>query len=357
MNGQKSLNWSEEATLSSQLWFGMDSATRWLIIDKWGLDFALDVEFGFMRTHQLTHFIDGATKLGIMGEPHPQLAAMYHALSNTLGGLDMAYQDQGDRAWVFYLPPEAYGGSPLLPTPAVPAIPAQFYIENYKAWHSNNGVLLGNERLRFVATDLVFTGGPYNAGYWEEAPHALAPEERLVLRIGEEKGGTPGPLPALGSLEWPQARRDKALRKYNAEYALGGLAHIASLKGMDDATEIAEGSHRTVFLAWARPLMRRFDIDTGSSVRDLATLFRKSYEAILDEFEEHVDGQDVLLLHKRTRLSVPQYDWVVPPRPIEEAFARAWSVISRAVGDEVSVTVEASRSEGAEDTVWRFSPA
>lgn len=347
--------WSAEARLSSQLWFGMDAATRWLIIDRWGLDFALHVEYTFMRKHQLTHFIDGATKLGIVDLPHPQLCAQYHVLSNQLGGLDMAYHDEGDRAWVFYLPPEAFGGSPLLPTPAVPAVSAQFYIENFRAWHANNGVLLGNPRLRFVATDLIFAGGPYNAGYWEEADHDLSVDERLILKVGEIKGH-PGPPPALGSNVWPQARRDSALRKYNAEYALGGLAHIASFKGLDEASRIAEDSHRNTFLSWARPLM--FELKpTGNTPQRLAALFRRCFEAIEDEFTEETSGESVLLHHTRTRLKVPQYQWNTPPRKIEEAFARAWSVISRAVGDEVRVSVEQSLSEGADHTVWRFTSA
>ncbi|SEO96540.1 hypothetical protein, partial [Amycolatopsis saalfeldensis] len=219
----------------------------------------------------------------------------------------------------------------------------------------NNGVLLGDERLRFVATDLVFAGGPFDAGYFELADRPLSVEERLVVRLGEEKG-RPGPPPALGPVEWPQARRDTALRKYNAEYAVGGLAEIERARGMAEAVLIAEGSHRSVFVSWARHLVRELGLGlVGDSLTRFVRLFVETFGLVGDRLEVVEDGVDRLVVHRFSRLAVPQYEnWAVLPRVIEEAFARAWCVVSRVVGEEVEVTVEESRSDGAEATVWRF---
>jgi hypothetical protein len=347
--------WSKTALLSSQVWFGMDSATRGIVHDRWGFDALVNLEFNFLRTHQLTHFIDGATKLGLIGWEFPQLCAAYHCLSNLMGGLDMAYRDEGERAWVFYMPPHAYTGSPTLPSAMGTYLKPEIMLANFRAWQANNGVVLGDERLRFVATDLIFAGGPYDAGYFEFADRPLKESERLLIKLGQEKG-RPGPPPSLGPTEWPQARKDTALRKYNAEYAVGGLAEIERARGMEEAVLIAEGSHRAVFVSWARQLVREFGLgNVEDSLTRFADLFQQTFGLVGDKLDIVADGKDRLLVHTFSRLTVPQYDdWAVLPRVIEEAFARAWSVVSRCVGEEIEVTVEASKSDGADATIWRL---
>ncbi|SEP54545.1 hypothetical protein, partial [Amycolatopsis saalfeldensis] len=52
--------WSRDASLSSQVWFGMDAATRGIVHDRWGFDALVELEFKFLRTHQEAHFLDGA---------------------------------------------------------------------------------------------------------------------------------------------------------------------------------------------------------------------------------------------------------------------------------------------------------
>ncbi|MFC7397878.1 hypothetical protein ACFQU1_11830 [Chelatococcus sp. GCM10030263] len=350
-------NWSPVARLASSIWFGMDSANRWIFINKFGVTETARLEFEFLRKHQEAHFLDGSAKLGLLDHPDHVRCAMYHCLSNLLGGLDMGYQgDNGDgKAWVFYFAPQAYATGPLQPTSAHSAVPIEVVLRTFEAWHANNGPVLGNDRLFFTLTDLIQAGGPYDAGYFSEAPGPVPPDKRYVIRLGEERG-IPGSPPALGPAEWPQGRRDGALRKYSAEYALGGLAQIAQFKGMDVAIDIAEHSHRDVFVAWARPLAAEWKIDRKASPeRQVSWFFEQCFGLLGDTFTTIEDGRDVLLKHDRTRLRVPQYPgWEYPPADIERAFARAWAVISRSIGPEVLVHVEQSRSEGAEATVWRF---
>jgi hypothetical protein len=348
-------NWSREAQLASSVWFAHDNSTRWLIIERHGLQKAVEIETFFLKKHQDTHFIDGATKLGIIDHPHHVLCAEYHCLSNLLGGLDMGFRgDAGDgRAWVFYFTPQASAGGPLLPGPAATALPFEM-MKPFFSWHARNGDLLGNARLYFTLTDHVMAGGPYDAGYFAEADRPLKPEQRLRIELGATDV-VPGPPPNLAYATWPQARRDAALRKYCGEYCLGGLAQVALTFGMEETAAIAELSHTANIVAWARPLAIELEMTGDPPAARLADLFKKVWGLLDDRFESHLENGEVLLEHTRTRLSAPQFSgWETPPRAIEDAFARAWTVASRAIGPPVDVSVVESRSEGVDNTVWRF---
>ncbi|SEP44750.1 hypothetical protein [Amycolatopsis saalfeldensis] len=352
--------WSTEARLASSIWFGMDASTRWAFIKRYGVEECAQLEFDFLRRHQTAHFLDGSRKLGLDGYPDHVRCAMYHTLSNLLGGLDMAFQDDhGDgKAWVFYLPPQAYATGPLLPTSAHGAVPIDIVLRTFEAWQANNGPLLGNDRLTFTLTDLIQAGGPYDAGYFSEAPGPVDPANRYVVDLGQPSG-VPGPPPPLGAAQWPLARREAALRKYSAEYAVGGLAQIAQLKGLAVAAEIAEESHRNIVVAWSRYLASHFALSrTAPAPVRVAALFRRVFGLLGDEFESVGEGGQVLLAHTRTRLTVPQYqDWASLPSAVEAAFGRAWTVASRTIGPEVLVEVDQSRSAGEGPTVWRFTVA
>lgn len=347
--------WSSDAKLAAQVWFGMNTASRFALFDRYGKDTTLEIGFAYAHAHHKAHFVDGATKLGLMDLPHPILCARYHAFSNLLGGIDMGYAEEEGRGWVFYLPPNGLVGSLLIPSPAVHAIGPEVMINVFRAWHGYNGVSLGNPRLRFVVTDVFQAGGPYDAGYFEEADKDLTQEQRVVVRLGEEKA-TAGLLPPIAG-DWPQARRDKALAKYCAEYSIVALAEVASRWGLEDAAAIAEVAHRAVFVQWARVLVDRLGIEEHETVAETAEVFRRSFELLGDEITRADEGGVTYLHHNRSRLCAPHYQWDVLPRAIEEAFARAWSVVSRSLGNEVQVTVAKSRSDGAAATVWRFAPA
>jgi hypothetical protein len=348
--------WSREALLASQVWFGIDSCTRMLYKRDFGIEELLELEFTFMRKHQETHFIDGAKKLGIFDWPHARLAAAYHCLSNMVGGLETGYLEDGDRAWIFYYPPLAYAGSPTLATPMAAAVDLDVLYANLRAWHANNGILLGNPRLRVVVTDLILNGGPFDALYFEEADHDLAEEERLVIDYSIESP-LPGPVPAWAEEAWPEERRSAALRKYNAEYAVGGFAQIEVLKGKVVAADMAEKSFGMNFVSWSRALLGEFELDKERDpVRRVASLFRQTFGIIGDEFSELESDGSILLDHGFSRLSVPQFDgWATVPHYIEDAIARAWTTVARAVDADVVVSVDRSRSDGEVSTLWRFA--
>jgi hypothetical protein len=352
--GSSWLSWSREAKLASQLWFTVDSANRFVLLKRWGLEETCAIEFNFLRKHQETHFVDGCRKLGLLDDPAVIRCAKYHVLSNVLGGLDQGYQEESGRAWVFYMPPMSMAESALSPCCGAINVPKEIWLTGFRAWHANNGALLGNDRLYFTVTDLISEGGPYDGGFFAEADRALRPEERLQIRLGQFRG-RPGPIPRLGPMLWPQGRRDAALKKYSAQYAIGGAAQIAEIKGMDEAVSVFEESVRQIFLSWARPLLAELGIREARSTMRVARLFQSCFALLGDQIDLVDEGRDVLLLHRSSRLSAPQYPgWERPPIEIEGAFARAWSVISRAIGDEVTVSVDGSRAQGAPHTTWRF---
>ncbi|HEY9471236.1 MAG TPA: hypothetical protein VIQ76_16645 [Propionibacteriaceae bacterium] len=346
--------WSRSAELASSLWFALDSAHRFIILQRWGLDKVCELEFTFLRKHQETHFLEGLKKLGLEDEPDHEKAAKYHVLSNVLGGLDMGYRsdDQG-RAWVFYFPPSAFGASPLHPGPGICAVPSDTFLAGLRGWHANNGVLLGNDRLRFTITQLMSEGGPYDAGFFDVAESPLSEDGRLRVSLGLGEEVLPGPIPDLGPATWPQARKDKALQKYCAQYAIGGLAQIAEFTDLQEAAIIIEQSVASVFSSWARQLMHEFALYDDNPVLQMARLFQTCHEFIGDDFETLGTGSEVVLLHKNTRLSVPEYDgWALPPHQILEAMGRGWSSVSRTVGPTVRVAPQPTSSN---QVAWTFS--
>lgn len=347
--------YSRRAQLGSNFFFGHDNSTRFLILRRHGWEKARDIEAFFLKKHQETHFIDGATKLGIIDHPDHVLCAEYHCLSNWLGGLDMGFvPDRGDgKAWVCYFPPEASTGAPFLPSPSSWVLPMEMMIAVF-TWHGRNGKFLGNDRLYFCLTDHVMGGGPFNMGYFAEDDHPLKPEERLRLEFGTTDV-EPGPPPELALEEWPVARREAALEKYNGEYVLGGFAQVAIALGVEEAVRIAERSHFANVVQWCRPLAVELGMTGDTPAARLADLFSKTWGLIGDTFSLHRENQSLFLEHTKTRLYTPQYEgWEYPPRVLEEAFAKAWTVSSRAVGAPVEVTVAESRMDGANNTVWRF---
>ncbi len=331
--------WSRDAELANQVWFSIDSANRYLLLERWGIDRTEALEFYFLRKHQETHFLDGLAKLGLSDEQPHIASAKYHVLSNLIGGLDMGYRLDGQgRAWVFYFPPSPFASSSMLASPGILAVPTRVILAGMRAWHANNGVLLGEPRLRFTVTSMLSEQGAFDAGYFDLAEGPVSEDERLRIMLGAESA-VPGPPPALAD-GWPQSRMDIALQKYSAQYAMGGLAQIALRSSLEEATEIARRSFTTVFVSWSRLLLREFRITEPDPAKRLALLMARLFGVVGEEFELDFQPGMSNLVTTRSRLSVPEYEgWDSVPKPLLQAMAQAWSVVSRAVGPPLSVTV------------------
>jgi hypothetical protein len=164
------------AAFYGSMWVGVRNA----VVREVGFDAAYRLDERELRGHQQAYFLDGVRKLGLEAEPSDAIrCAKYHAMSNALGGgIRVRYAIESlSKAWIFYLPNFA--------DPAVALRRDGVVTANYKGWHSNNGELLGNRRLTFVATHLLSRGDPYDAGYFVETTHEVPEEHRYSANFGE----------------------------------------------------------------------------------------------------------------------------------------------------------------------------
>src|SRR5699024_9406939 len=74
--------WSRKAELASSLWFALDTAQRFISLQRWGIERVSELEFKTLRNQQKASFIGGLSKLGLDKEPDHIASAKYHALSN-----------------------------------------------------------------------------------------------------------------------------------------------------------------------------------------------------------------------------------------------------------------------------------
>ncbi len=191
--------------------------------------------FRLFRRQHLERFLPGLEKLGLTHEPHAVAAAKYHYFSNQLGGVKVEFLEEHPRkAWVRYPPPRwMWEGT------AICGIPSAVNRAMLHGWHAHNGVTLGNLKLGFVCTKTTVDGQPGLEGYYHEADHDLAPEERLQFRPEEVCPRIePTDLPELDHEAWPEVRQAKANRNYSLEYVRNGLPALLELLGPEEARYI-----------------------------------------------------------------------------------------------------------------------
>ena len=206
----------ESSSFASQLYLGMYFAIAMAMLRDLGHETTYRIYGQMLSAHQKHFFIPGIRKLGLDRlESHAAAAAMYHCISNGIGGLRTGYAIESDKkVWLMYFPYTADNpGAGFLPLATHPELP----LDEYRGWHGNNGRYLGNRRLRFVATHHISEGDPFMGGYFEDTGRELADHELVADKRGEQP---PPGLKILGTDDaldpkaWPPERRAKALRKY-----------------------------------------------------------------------------------------------------------------------------------------------
>ncbi len=171
--------------------------------------------FRVFRRQQEQRFLPGLEKLGLTHLPPAVAAARYHYHSNAVGGVGVEYMEEGLRkVWVRYPPPRW-----IWPGATICGIPGEVNAAMLRGWHANNGVLLGCLRLGFVCTGQTADGDPGLEGYYYEADHDLAPEDRLRFARHERMPRfDPAAAPHLAGTDWPAERLAKAKCSYAMEY-------------------------------------------------------------------------------------------------------------------------------------------
>src|SRR5205823_4121890 len=112
------------------------------------------------------------------------------------------------------------------------------YAEVFRVWHGNNGRSLGNRRLAFVFTHMLFRGDPYDAGYFVERDCDLSDDETYQTNWGEE----PPPMTTLDldPAAWNTDRRLKAAVNYHYGYIGDAVQHMVEAFGVTSTAEVVE---------------------------------------------------------------------------------------------------------------------
>jgi hypothetical protein len=195
-----------------QAYFGIAAA----MLRDLGHERTYKIYAGMLHEHQKHFFMPGMKKLGLDKEKNQAAAcAMYHCLSNGLGGLRTAYAIESDKkTWLMYFPYTAdNAGSGLFALATYP----ELMLAEYRGWHGNNGRYLGNRGIRFVSTHYISEGDPFVGGYFEDTGRDLSDDELVIERRGEQPPPgmeIRGLEDELDAKEWPPERRARALRKY-----------------------------------------------------------------------------------------------------------------------------------------------
>jgi hypothetical protein len=193
---------------------------------------AADLVFHTFRHQHVEKFLPGIKMLGLESLPAAVAAAQYHYMANKLGDVKVEYMYESDRkCWIRYGPPRwAWEGATIC------GIPVEVSMAMLKAWHSHNGVSLGNKRLGFVCTKHTIDGQEALEGYYYEHDHDLEPEERLRFARGEDAPDFDvKKAPKLDSASWPAQRLQKAVRNFAMDFTRNMFAQALSLFGPSDA--------------------------------------------------------------------------------------------------------------------------
>jgi hypothetical protein len=217
-----------------------------------------------LRFHQEKYFISGLKKLGLDAEDSDAVrCAKYHCISNAIGGLRTRYAvESKDKAWVFYYP---HTCEHTAPTVGQAIHTRENMIVDYRGWHANNGELLGNHGLIFVATHFMADGDPFDAGYFFDTGVFVPPGERSCVQAGERipltlKFQPPAVDPAL----WPEDRRSKAMRHYAVTWAADRIWTVVHEFGDEGMQPVAHGLGLVVY-QWLPRLVDAFvDLQSDS---------------------------------------------------------------------------------------------
>lgn len=304
---------------------------------------------GMFASHHDNYFLEGLRKLGLDSEESDAIkSAKYHYFSNVLGGIDMGYAEESrSKAWVFYNTPFCYFDSPFWPSATAAFMRWEGYAEVFRAWHGNNGRSLGNRRVGFVFTHMLFRGDPYDAGYFIEADEDLPPGESYRTNWGEE----PPPMTRieLDPAAWTTDRRLKAACNYHVGYVSDTIGHLVRLFGLGEAAAIYEHAYK-VFLLQARERIAGY-LDVDLAAPGATALLLKRYQQLFRETTA-IDSRPGATVVRQDGSYAERYMPDGVPAEIDGAIASAWGTLASYL--EPGTSVALSRTPTGRE--WRFTP-
>jgi len=226
-----------QAELHHQLLLGL----QLMVATRAGPQAVGDWMFRLFRQQHDDKFLSSFGKLGLDGLPHAVACARYHVLSNGIGGVAVEYMEESDtKAWVrFRYPRWMFDGA------AICGVPLEASRGFLRGWYAHNGVSLGNPRLGFVCVSEDMSGQFGLCGYFREADHDLADDQRLVFAPQERPPPfDPARQPRPPDDEWSAERLAKARRNYAVEYIRNGVVTLVQVLGSERALALATQAAR-----------------------------------------------------------------------------------------------------------------
>ena len=318
------------------------------LVTRAGKREAAQVVFRTFRRQQLARFLPGLKKLGLDTLPHAVACAQYHYLSNQVGGVKVEYIYESDqKAWVRYPPPRwIWWGT------AICGIPSEVSRAMLLGWHANNGVVLGNPRLRFVCTGQTVDAQPGLEGYYQECDRDLAPEERLHFAPGEIcPPFRAEDAPLLSSDTWPEERLKKVLRNYAMDYITNILPEVMAVLGPAEGGYVAGTAARQIG-------MHKFDDmakilgGVAPGAEGFAAFLVRIAQAQGDDAQLH-EAEDGWIVRQSTWRLMREHDHVAPE--IFDAWTEIWAGAALAHDRYVDVDIVKRRDRGDPAWEWRIS--
>jgi hypothetical protein len=332
----------ERASAAASFWGAISIELDNSLIRDFGMERWCDYTTAVLASHQRQFFVTGVEKLGIpRGESDAIKSALYHSISNALGGLRMKHSiESPEKAWIFYYPQTMGTGTALLPD--------EYILSVFRGWHVHNGEALGNDGLVFVATHLQSRGDPCDAGYFLDTGEAVAPTERLRVQLGEpapEEGERRSP--EVDDDEWPDDRRLKARRNFAVEWAWDGIASAVEHFGEEGLGSVRHACEAVAFSF----LPYYANAIPANGVAAAAGYFAAVHEICGWNVEAtEANGETTIALD---RDPIRRALESLPPGTVANiygAITRAWAHPAAEFGAEISLT------SAAGDPSWRFSP-
>lgn len=280
------------------------SGIQLTILREEGGDSLAKFKYEILRRHQRSHFLQGVDKLGIdRSLPPAVIAARYHYLSNSMGGLKMEYiEESPKKVWIRYLAPAwSFPGASLF------AVPVSVQRAMFAGWHPFNGRSLGTSRLGFVVTKVFQEGEPYDEGYFQEYDRDLDDDERLRFEaVTASPEFDPARAPKLDPVAWPDDRLVKAKRNFALGYVEDAVQTAIQMFGVHGAAHYIGHTARLAAIQFSGDFREQLGV-RGEKAADLLALFASLSALASERFsvEQVAPGRYSVLRTNRVLAQAP----------------------------------------------------
>ncbi|MEQ9519739.1 MAG: hypothetical protein RLN89_09900 [Parvibaculum sp.] len=317
------------------------------VVQKKGEELGVELLFRTFRTQHHEKFIAGHRSLGLTDLPDAIACAQYIYLANHVGGVKCEFIPESDKkAWVRYLPPRwIWEGA------AICAVPNDMSKAFMRAFHSQCGISLGNERLGFVCTKITTQCDPYLEGYFIEEERPLGPDEKLRYHFDEN--GPDMDKSELPAVDWDTTRLQKARRNYSVQYIRSLLPELVGLVGDREAAQLGRNAAYLIGMQSydnTAAAIALTDASAGGFATYLSTLLAASGDAA----ETMTEGDDLLVRARSWRMMEGRAH--VTPGAFD-AWNGLWEGALAVHNRHLALSVDERMDEGSPHWQWRIRPA